>query len=47
MYEMYLWTVVTSDVYVESLRSWLVMVWIEIPQDFVDYQSYMGSSLRI
>jgi hypothetical protein len=47
MYEMYLWTVVTSDVYVESLWSWLVMVWFEIPHDFVDYQSYMSSSLRI
>jgi hypothetical protein len=33
--------------YVESLRSWLVLVWFEIPRDFVDYRSYMGSSLRI
>jgi hypothetical protein len=33
--------------YVESLRSWLLSVWFEIPRDFVDYQSYMGSSLRI
>jgi hypothetical protein len=33
--------------YVESLRSWLVMVWFEIPRDFVDYRSYMGSSLII
>jgi hypothetical protein len=37
----------TNDVYVESLQSWLVMVWIEIPWDFVDYRGYMGSSLRI
>jgi hypothetical protein len=47
MYEMYLRTIVTNDVYVESLRSWLIMVWFEIPRDFVDYRSYMGSSLRI
>jgi hypothetical protein len=33
--------------YVESLRSWLLSVWFKIRHDFVDYQSYMGSSLRI
>jgi hypothetical protein len=33
--------------YVESLRSWLLSVWFEIPRDFMDYRSYMGSSLRI
>jgi hypothetical protein len=33
--------------YVESLWSWLLSVWFEILRDFVDYRSYMGSSLRI
>jgi hypothetical protein len=33
--------------YVESLRSWLLSVWFENPRDFMDYRSYMGSSLRI
>jgi hypothetical protein len=33
--------------YVESLWSWLLSIWFEIPRDFGDYQGYMGSSLRI
>jgi hypothetical protein len=28
--------------YIESLQSWLLSVWFEIPRDFMDYRSYMG-----
>jgi hypothetical protein len=43
----YFWTVVTSVVLCWIITIWLLSVWFEIPRDFMDYQSYMGSSLRI
>jgi hypothetical protein len=38
---------VTSVVLCWIITIWLLSVWFEIPRDFVDYRSYMGSSVRI
>jgi hypothetical protein len=47
MYESYLWTIVTNVVLCWITSILVALGLVEILRDFVDYRSYMGSSLRI